>query len=234
MSKVVYLGIFMQALFVLVSANCGGNLTDANGQFTSPNYPDNYEFGLECKWTITVAADSKVSLTFLNNSVDILSTGGESGCGDNQVSVKDPDSILETKLFCAQSQPTGDITSDRNRLIVIFKSPKNEIKNSTGFSASYATLAPPTVPVTAPVTNATVPVTNATITTTPPTPVTSSAPVTQSPPKKKLSKGAVAAICIVVILVVLLVIDIILYQKDMGVIYTCRRACCGGYGAVST
>ena len=59
------------------------------------------------------------------------------------------------------------------------------------------------------------------------------APVTQ-PPKSGISKGGIAAICIVVILVVLLIIDLILYQKEMGVIYTIKKSCCGEYASVST
>ena len=45
-------------VLILILANCGGIINIAGGQtyvLTSPNYPSNYDTGLECVWLIQVS-----------------------------------------------------------------------------------------------------------------------------------------------------------------------------------
>ncbi|XP_078662746.1 suppressor of tumorigenicity 14 protein homolog isoform X1 [Branchiostoma floridae x Branchiostoma belcheri] len=42
---------------------CGGQFTDLEGEFTSPNYPENYDNELSCTWTITLPDNNLVLLT---------------------------------------------------------------------------------------------------------------------------------------------------------------------------
>lgn len=227
--------LISQVFFKFSSAECGGNFTEEfNGTFTSPGYPNNYKFGLDCTWTIKVATGNKVSLTIAN--VDIKSTGGgDIGCGENKVSVSDPNSKAPVKTFCTQSQPQGVIISEGNELVVKFISTKNETDSSKGFTATFTTILPPTTTSTTTTTTTTVNTTTATPTntTTTTTSGTTNAPVTKAP-ESRLSSGGIAAICIVVILCVLLLVDLILYQRNMGVIYTIKKSCCGGYDSVSS
>lgn len=47
------------------AAPCGGNLTGRGGLILSPEYPELYPHGQECDWTVTVAPDHIIALTFI-------------------------------------------------------------------------------------------------------------------------------------------------------------------------
>ncbi|XP_066919817.1 protein SpAN-like [Clytia hemisphaerica] len=210
-------------------------LTDVTGTFTSPGYPQNYPFGDTCQWKIKVAPNLKIKLQFPD--MDILSSDSSEGaCGTNRIAVvHSSDPRDPPLLYCNSHPPPIEAQEYGNELTVTFTSTKTEAKQSKGFSANYTAYDPNPPPPTTTTTTTTTTTANTTTTITPSnttTPATSQAPVTQKP-QSKLSKGVIAVICILVILVVLLIIDIILYQKDMGVIYSIRRAC-GGYDSVST
>ncbi|XP_066263249.1 cubilin-like [Branchiostoma lanceolatum] len=50
---------------------CGGTLTTPpEGNVTSPNYPDNYDNGQTCEWTITVPEGTYIHLTFSSFNLD--------------------------------------------------------------------------------------------------------------------------------------------------------------------
>jgi len=44
--------------------DCGGQLTEPNGTFTSPGYPDDYPGNANCNWTIKVPQGHKILLYF--------------------------------------------------------------------------------------------------------------------------------------------------------------------------
>ena len=52
--------------------NCGGRLTGEYGEFTSPNYPNDYPKNAECTWEITVPKGNKVHLVFQYFHVSVL------------------------------------------------------------------------------------------------------------------------------------------------------------------
>jgi len=232
MAKLLLFTVLLQGWIAVVYSSCGKNFENVEtGQFNSPNYPINYTMGLTCEWKITVPAGSRINLTL--SEVDILSQdSGDVGCGSNKLSVQtEAGSLNAPDDYCKQTQPTGDILSVKNAMIIKFVTPKLDATAGKGFNASFVVINPITTTIATPTTTSTT--TNTTVVPTNSTTITP-APVTQPPKKEGLSGGAIAAIVIVVILIVLLVVDVILYQKDMGVIYTCKRACCGDYGGVPT
>ena len=52
--------------------NCGGRLTGEYGEFTSPNYPNDYPKDAICTWEITVPKGNKVHLVFHSFHVSVL------------------------------------------------------------------------------------------------------------------------------------------------------------------
>ena len=48
------------------SSRCGGEMHGISGAFASPNYPNNYNDGMVCTWTITAPRNSVITLEFVN------------------------------------------------------------------------------------------------------------------------------------------------------------------------
>ena len=44
---------------------CGGLLTEASGEFTSPQHPQTYQNNLDCEWIIRVPRGDRIKLSFL-------------------------------------------------------------------------------------------------------------------------------------------------------------------------
>ena len=50
--------------YSLLTSGCGGEFVTPTGVITSPNYPGQYPHRRFCIWTIRVADDRRVTLTF--------------------------------------------------------------------------------------------------------------------------------------------------------------------------
>jgi hypothetical protein len=62
---------FSIPLHVLVLlATCGGVLSDPEGTFTSPNYPNEYPASVTCVWYLSVDPGSRIRLTFTDFDVE--------------------------------------------------------------------------------------------------------------------------------------------------------------------
>ena len=59
---------------------CGGYLTSASGELTSPGYPDLYSSNAHCAWTIHVADASSITLTFNDFDLERAPEGAPEGC----------------------------------------------------------------------------------------------------------------------------------------------------------
>jgi len=49
---------------------CGGNLTERNGNFTSPGYPNDYPTNVNCTWEIQVPSGHVILLFFTSFNVE--------------------------------------------------------------------------------------------------------------------------------------------------------------------
>ncbi|CAH1250659.1 ST14 [Branchiostoma lanceolatum] len=108
---------------------CGGQFTELEGEFTSPNYPENYDSSLSCIWTITLPENNLVLLT-----VDDFTTER----AYDVVKFIDGDSVTGTVLkSVAGTQPSdlSTIVSTGPSLTVQFTSDGSVTEK--GFSFSY-------------------------------------------------------------------------------------------------
>ncbi|KAF7256957.1 hypothetical protein EG68_05741 [Paragonimus skrjabini miyazakii] len=48
------------------SEQCGSKLTGEQGEFTSPNYPNDYPPNARCSWLISVPENQRIELRFLD------------------------------------------------------------------------------------------------------------------------------------------------------------------------
>ncbi|XP_053093477.1 cubilin-like [Pangasianodon hypophthalmus] len=109
---------------------CGGDLTQSQGEFFSPNFPNNYPEGTNCKWRLVSPEQQVVSLTFM--SVDIESC---SGCGCDAVRVYDGPSTSSLLLGTVCGYGRKTFSSSRNTLTVFFFSDSSV--NRRGFIAHW-------------------------------------------------------------------------------------------------
>ncbi|CAH3166652.1 unnamed protein product [Porites evermanni] len=110
---------------------CNETLTELNGTFHSPNYPNRYPDGQYCSWRITVSPAQQIHLTFTafnlqneNNTDALYVYDGENSTGE----------VLGV-FYGSHTPPFGGINSSSNQMFLIFKSDKNI--SYTGFSALY-------------------------------------------------------------------------------------------------
>ena len=110
------------------------NLTDLQGDFTSPNYPFSYPNNLDCLWTITVTPGYYIHLNFSNFSLE--GTYGLSFCPYDYVEVSDLNySSSSIKIQRCGYQSPWCVLSTSNVLHVRFVS--DVIIPSSGFKAQY-------------------------------------------------------------------------------------------------
>jgi len=115
---------------------CWAELTDANGKFASPNYPDAYDTYLNCFWRITVNKSAVISLSFDTLSLDESSSLKVFNGPNNLSSVL----LYVNNGFTAGSKLT--FISTANQILVVFNSSWN---NAQGFHATYNSIDPTTV-----------------------------------------------------------------------------------------
>jgi len=218
MSSLLYQLIFVISFTATAFAACGHDLTLAEGNITSPGYPQPYPPSQQCEWKASTAPGKKLTIEFLDLDIN---SGGET-CTDDFIEIKKAGDINPTTV-CGSVKPAKMTIPLDVDVSISFKSGSAQRTNK-GFYIHYTIKADPTTTAS--------PVTTATVTTGNQTTV---ATTTVLPTKKsgdKMSDGTIAAICILVILVVLLIIDLILYQKEMGLLYTIKSKCCTEYGSI--
>ena len=115
--------------------SCANNLTNLQGNFSSPNYPSSYPHHLDCLWSITVTPGSFIYLQFSDFSVEY----GSSYCPYDYVEVSDsnyPSSSIQIKR-CGYDQSPWCVWSTSNVLHVRFVTDLSV--SASGFMAHYAT-----------------------------------------------------------------------------------------------
>uniref|UniRef100_A0A8C7RSX3 ST14 transmembrane serine protease matriptase n=1 Tax=Oncorhynchus mykiss TaxID=8022 RepID=A0A8C7RSX3_ONCMY len=108
------------------SKSCGGVLSDAQGNFSSPHYPSFYPPALDCKWTIEVPAGKQVRVKFTMFRMKEPRV-------DVRVCHKDYIEVMGTK-YCGEMSSLA-LTSTTSSLAVMFHS--DESFTDKGFQAQY-------------------------------------------------------------------------------------------------
>ena len=114
------------------SGSCVYNLTNPQGNFTSPNHPSPHQHYLNCFWTITAAPGDYIHLYFLYFHLEY----GSSYCPYDYVEVTDPNyptSSIKIKR-CGYQSPWC-VTSTSNVMYVRFVTDLSVAYS--GFFASY-------------------------------------------------------------------------------------------------
>lgn len=114
---------------------CGGTLKANAGQFTSPNYPKNYDAGVTCEWLIEIETNHVIELTF--NDMDLVHAGNKT-----YVKVYDgPSSAYPVLAFLSGDRtPNETIRSTYNHLFVEMATSVFKSFTAKGFKASYVTV----------------------------------------------------------------------------------------------
>ncbi|XP_054975111.1 deleted in malignant brain tumors 1 protein-like [Sorex araneus] len=111
-------------------SHCGGLLTSASGNFSSPNYPGFYPNNAECVWEIQVSPNSRVNLGFSSLRLEV-----NVNCTLDYVEVYDG-WVGSGRLLGRVCDATPRVfTSSANSLTVRFRS--DHSFQNTGFTAWY-------------------------------------------------------------------------------------------------
>lgn len=115
---------------------CGGLLTDQRGSFSSPNFPNRYENGLECDWVIRSRPNEKIRLIF--SSIDIEASYAQN-CYYDYVAIYDGqnDEASLVGRYCGRNTPPT-VVSSGNFLLVKFRTDTSVVRG--GFQATYETV----------------------------------------------------------------------------------------------
>lgn len=111
---------------------CGGDLTSPTGVITSPNFPNRYNRGSRCAWSITVPTGQQISLSFTNFSI------GFGNCLFEGLTIYNGPDINAPVLgsFCGKTLPPY-LISTGNSLYLRFRS--GVFFLDTGFRLVYTT-----------------------------------------------------------------------------------------------
>jgi len=118
----------------LFSGSCSNNLTGLRGNFTSPNYPQDYPLSVTCNWTITVTPGYFIYLHFEHFHIE--QAWGSSECPYDYVEIFDGSSSSSPLIAKrCDYQDSWCVYSTSNVLHVNFQS--DYIIAQSGFSANY-------------------------------------------------------------------------------------------------
>ncbi|WAR06690.1 CUBN-like protein, partial [Mya arenaria] len=122
--------------FSEVHVTCGGQLAltadNPTGTFTSPNYPQNYPHNVDCIWVITVPANERIQVDFIEDfSIEI-----HSNCNYDFIELRDGGTINSESLgrLCGYSHPNTVVTTG-NVLYARFRTDASVPR--MGFKAQY-------------------------------------------------------------------------------------------------
>ncbi|XP_047134767.1 A disintegrin and metalloproteinase with thrombospondin motifs 6 isoform X1 [Hydra vulgaris] len=120
-------------------AGCGGIYTDSHGNFSSPEYPNNYPNNMECVHIIQVEEGKVIHLDF---EVMKIVAPDDKECKNDFVKVMDGDCVsrLGESKFCGKTLPPPFV-STTNRLCIKFYS--DDSQNDEGFIAKYKAIDKP-------------------------------------------------------------------------------------------
>uniref|UniRef100_A0A7N6BC91 Zmp:0000001114 n=1 Tax=Anabas testudineus TaxID=64144 RepID=A0A7N6BC91_ANATE len=118
-----------KAIPLSTAKTCGGVLSEKEGNFTSPLYPQFYPPSVDCKWTIKVCNTVRVKFTMFRMKEPRV---------DTRVCHKDYVEVMGTK-YCGEMASLA-LTSDSNILEVNFHSDMSY--TDKGFSAEYSAYDP--------------------------------------------------------------------------------------------
>ncbi|XP_053489632.1 deleted in malignant brain tumors 1 protein-like [Ictalurus furcatus] len=109
---------------------CGGDLTQTQGEFFSPNFPNAYPKETNCTWRLLSPEQKVVSLTFMSVHIELCTN-----CDCDAVYVYDGPSTSSPLLgtLCGHGRKT--FSSSRNTLTVVFSSDSSF--NGRGFIAHW-------------------------------------------------------------------------------------------------
>ncbi|XP_063159632.1 cubilin [Candoia aspera] len=116
---------------------CGRILTEPDGIFASPGYPNIYPHGVRCLWTIIVQPGYLIRLTFTYFSLEF-----GYNCQRDYLDIYDNSTMTKIGRYCGRSIPPS-ITSSGNIVTLHFVTNHNIA--SEGFSVNYASLNASTV-----------------------------------------------------------------------------------------
>ncbi|KAG4066297.1 hypothetical protein HA402_000521 [Bradysia odoriphaga] len=119
---------------ILQIPGCGDMFTRPNGNFTSPNYPNEYPHGVTCEWSIVTDYGNVIELTV--NDLDI-EMGGT--CYDKLEVSNDKNFSHPMNQFCHKFDKPAVVTSHGSELFVRFTTDFSY--SGKGFSAFYTTKA---------------------------------------------------------------------------------------------
>ncbi|KAL7861401.1 hypothetical protein SRHO_G00128420 [Serrasalmus rhombeus] len=112
-----------------VGASCGGDLTNARGEFFSPQYPNNYPNNANCTWTLLASETQVINLNF--TFVDFET------CCD---SIRVYDGPTDAYPLLGRLPQDQRYRSTRNALTVVFSSDSSVTRQ--GFRAQWVSAAP--------------------------------------------------------------------------------------------
>lgn len=110
---------------------CGGRLTEKEGVFTSPNFPQNYPPNVDCEWIIELEYGNNIEIVVLEMDME-----REANCSFDgfQVAHDAKFEHLVTKLCHTTIEPVK-ITGQGHKLYVKFSSDNSD--GGKGFKAAY-------------------------------------------------------------------------------------------------
>ncbi|XP_076296135.1 cubilin [Lasioglossum baleicum] len=132
-SDMSYAARGFNASYRSVPLQCGGRFTADAGTIYSTNYPKNYPHKQNCEWSLQVAQNFRINLTFTDFDLE-----NSENCTDDHVKIYDGptrDSPLLATL-CRNELP-GPFVSTGNEMLVVMKT--DSIVSAKGFKAMYHT-----------------------------------------------------------------------------------------------
>ncbi|XP_055728702.1 adhesion G-protein coupled receptor G6-like isoform X4 [Salvelinus fontinalis] len=129
----LWMSLQRQAVLGCSNSNCVVVLTDSQGTFTSPCYPQVYPKSQACKWTLQAPAGFIVQITFFNFDLEEAV-----GCIYDRVIVNTGNQDVK---FCGLTANGLTLNSTSNVMEMSFNSDSSVQKN--GFNVSYRQVAVP-------------------------------------------------------------------------------------------
>ncbi|XP_038070932.1 cubilin-like [Patiria miniata] len=108
---------------------CGGEINGKKGNIRTPNYPKTYGENLDCLWTIQVADNKRIRLTF-----QVFEVEENANCDFDRVTIRIGNERVPM-VFCGNEKPNGNIISLSNRMEIRFTTDGSNHRK--GFSASW-------------------------------------------------------------------------------------------------
>ncbi|GCC22276.1 hypothetical protein chiPu_0000662 [Chiloscyllium punctatum] len=112
------------------NTQCGGNLDDDAGSFTSPNYPLHYPNNAKCIWYISVDNDERIRLNFVKIQLET-----SPHCSNDYVAIYDGPSTNSPVLATICTGSSHAFISSSNTMTIYFQSDSHD--TGPGFTAHY-------------------------------------------------------------------------------------------------